>query len=803
MAVKIHLQNRTVSLAVRDLVAEPMGPWLPLGAALGAPRRLSLARHAHRHHQHARSATYRREFTVRQHFRVDDFDVRLHGRIDGLQPLDGGAWLIEEIKTVILPPLAWAALSADSHPAHIEQLGIYGHLIEHTGQPVTGRLLYVNLADGATRSFDVTGPFAHYGPIIVARIRALLTDAFEREHRRAERRQRAAALVFPHPQPRRHQDRLIEAVRQAVAAGRHLLVSAPSGIGKTVGTLWPALQEALAHDRRVLFVTAKNTQHAQAADTVRRLAAATGVVIQAREKMCINSVYACREEFCPHLQGLAVRLQQPGLAARLADNRVVEPTTAIETGRRTGICPFELATHLAKQLDVVVCDYNYVFDPQVSVRGWFANDNAADAILIIDEAHNLAERARDYYSPSLSRQQLHNVGRQLRHVSPALARQIRHLLRVIDDFLAGQHAASPDEYSQLDDRPPPAAGAAVGLVESPRLFFEQLQPEIDRLAVRYFLDKVESGRPLAEDPLEDFFAELDRFHNVLALAGEEFVYLADGQSLKVLCRDASRMLAERLNSFHSVVAMSATLEPMDFYQTLLGFDPRRTDQLSLPSPFPPEHRKVLVYPALSTAFRHRDANHPQIAAVIATTVAARPGNYLALFPSYEFLRATARHLAVPFLAQQPGMTDAERAALLAALRSNEPPRLVLAVQGGVFAEGVDYPGEMLSGVIVISPALPQVSVERELMRQYYQERYGRGFEFAYLYPGMNRVIQSVGRLIRSETDVGVAVLVCQRFAQDQYARLFPPDWTAATDSLVTRDLAGDLAAFWRRVSAPR
>jgi DNA excision repair protein ERCC-2 len=207
---------------------------------------------------------------------------------------------------------------------------------------------------------------------------------------------------------------------------------------------------------------------------------------------------------------------------------------------------------------------------------------------------------------------------------------------------------------------------------------------------------------------------------------------------------------------------------------------------------------------VSTTFRYRAANYEKIAQIIATTVSARRGNYMALFPSYDFMRAVAQLLPPgnwDLKAQGQRMTEAERQALVDSLKENDLPKLVLAVQGGLFAEGVDYPGEMLSGVIVVSPALPQVSFERELLRRYYQEHYDKGFEFAYLYPGMSRVIQSVGRLIRSEMDRGVAVLVCRRFADGQYSTLFPRDWSDdEANSLVTRDLKGELSQFWSSVS---
>jgi len=841
MAVKVHLTKKTVALGVGDLVAEPA---VNVGRVAGLRQsvRLALGRETHLEHQRAQTArheSYATELFVRHATTVDDFAVKIQGRIDGVHPPgDGRPCVIEEVKSLVVPPLVFAALDAKSHPHHLEQLRLYCYLVRGGKAPaeppgtdenssagaspsrtaeVQGQLVYINVVDGTRKEFTTTGPFDDCRELIVTRVRALIAVAVERDRIRHERRHRAAALQFPHEKPRRYQDQMITAVESALEKGRHLLVSAPSGIGKTAGALYPAVKYALANDKRVFFVTAKNTQHAQAAETLLRLDGPSGVVIQAREKMCINSVYACREEFCAHLQMFQLKLQQTRILERLLDRRVILPEALMEAGRGTCLCPFELALAEAERTDAIVCDYNYVFDPQVYFRRFFQDEDYSDAILIIDEAHNLVQRALEYYSPSLSRRQVHATGKSLAHVEPSLAREIRKFLRTIDDYFLTLVHRQPDEYSQVEDSwegeaPAEPSGNRRGspggspsrfddgrfLIESPKPFFDDLKPTVARLSLRYLLDKIESGRAIPDDPVEEFFAELGKFYSVLGMEGEEFSYVSDGESVKIVCKDASRQLAERLAGFHSVIAMSATLEPVEFYEKMLGFDAERTDRLALPSPFPVKNRKVLVYHKVSTAFRHRGANYDKIADVIATTVGVRAGNYMALFPSYEFLRSTARYLEMPVIAQEPGMTEAQREVVLAALKSNVPPKLMLAVQGGVFAEGVDYPGETLSGVIVVSPALPTVSFERELMRRYYQEKYGKGFEFAYLYPGMNRVIQSVGRLIRSETDTGVAVLVCQRFAQNQYSALFPSDWSQEENSsLICRDLRAELGLFWQ------
>ncbi len=829
MAVKIDLEQRTVALSVGDLVAEPLAG-IGRVAGLSVWTRMALGREAHVSHQAGqteRHTRYSREIAVRYVTTVDDFAVTIQGRIDGVYPPadERGVWVIEEIKSVVLPPLMFGTQEAGQYPHYVEQLRMYCFLAskgagrdrnvaptvaEGIGT-VAGRLAFVNVADGARKEIEMLPPFDDCAELIATRVRALIGQVTEKRAQHRQRRASAHDLMFPFPNPRHHQDEMIAVVEQALAKGRHLLVSAPSGIGKTAGALYPALRHALAHDQRIFFVTAKNTQHQQALETVRRMGGRgaeaaptlTAVSFRAREKMCINSVYACREEFCPHLQMFALKLERTGVLERLLGRRVMTADDLIEAGRGTSLCPFELALLQAERADVIVCDYNYVFDPQVYLRRFFQDADYSDSVLIIDEAHNLVQRAMDYYSPELRRRQVGVVLKNLRHVEPALAREFRQTLSRLDDFFESQRLERGDEYSQLPEEELPAGDKF--LIEPPRAFFQELRPAVNRLAVRYFLDKLMSGRAVPDDPVEEFFADFGQFCNVLALEGEEFSHVYDsagGGALKIVCKDPSQQLAARLEGFHSVIGMSATLAPVDFYRQMLGFDPERTDAVNLASPFPPENRKILVVPDVLTTYRQRSASYGRIAEIITTTAAARRGNYMALFPSYEFLRSVAELLPAgdwQVRVQDAGMTEAQREVLLESLREIEPPKLVLAVQGGVFAEGVDYPGALLRGVIVVSPALPQVGFERELMRRYYEARDGKGFEFAYLYPGMNRVIQSVGRLIRSETDCGVAVLVCQRFSQRQYSALFPPEWSEGkAEKLICKDLQRELRCFWEK-----
>ncbi|MCX7915395.1 MAG: hypothetical protein N3A53_03720, partial [Verrucomicrobiae bacterium] len=824
------------TLGVSDLVSEPVGSVGRVGG-LSVWARMELGREAHVTHQRARageSGRYAREVTVRHATEVDGFAVTVQGRIDGvLVGADGDPVVVEEIKSVVQRPESLPGLGLETYPHYVEQLRLYCFLVSRSAGVslpaaggVRGRLVLVNLVDGARRELEVVGPFDDVAGLIANRVRLLIRQAeFERKRQR-ERETTAAGLAFPYPQMRPHQDQMVAAVARAVEAGRHVMVLAPSGVGKTAGALYPALRWAMKAGGRVFFVTAKNTQHEQALETVRRMPGVRAVSWRARETMCINTVYACREEFCPYLQMMAAKLERTGVVRQLEAGGVVATEDLVAAGRVAGVCPFDLGMVLAEQADCVVCDYNYVFDPQVYLRQFFLDADYSDSVLIVDEAHNLVERARAYYSPRLTRAQLREAVSALGSVERSLAREIRRLVEEVHEFFERLERDGGDEYSQVPEKweddfgeeetlwsdlerrwrdamSRRAAGGArwaqrYRLVESPRGFFEGLRPVVNRLAVRYALEKIARGQAVEDDPVEAFFGTLTQMAAVLAWEGEEFAYVyeagRDG-GLHVVCMDASRMLAERMAGFRSVVAMSTTLEPVEFYRQMLGLEESRTDVVRLASPFPSERRRILVVGSVWTTYARRPGSHERIAEIIRTVTEARAGNYLALFPSYEFLNGVAPFLPGA-LCQRGDMSAEEREQLVAALRRTDEPKLVLAVQGGALAEGVDYAGEVLAGVIVVSPALPQVGWERELMRGYFERRYGRGFEYAYLYPGMARVVQSVGRLIRSERDRGVAVLICGRFLQRQYSTLMPADWSKNGEVLISKDLRKELAEFW-------
>jgi DNA excision repair protein ERCC-2 len=417
---------------------------------------------------------------------------------------------------------------------------------------------------------------------------------------------------------------------------------------------------------------------------------------------------------------------------------------------------------MGRLVDVHVCDYNYVFDPSVYLKHFFQDNRHRDKILIVDEAHNLYGRAMDYYSPSLLRHDIRALLERLPH-DPKLATELGKWLRSLEAVFRELSKLGRDDHGN----------APKYEITLPAEVFERLEADLEPLTVRYHLYRVMNKIAAADDPFEEFFAVFYRFCNVLALRGNEFSHVFDKsehqQEIKIICKCPARQLRARLNGFHSVIAMSATFEPMDFYRDVLGFDADRTDTLSLPSPFPIHHRKIVVIPSLSTTYKMRQRFHGQLASTIARVVNTKRGNYAVFFPSFDYLRAVEPILrqvcSYNLLVQQRDMDQQERDDLLQQVREQRD-RVILAVQGGIFSEGVDLPGE-------------------------------QGFEYAYLYPGMARVIQSVGRLIRTETDRGIAALVCQRFSMPQYTNLFPRHWfEERVEELIPRDWEAELHRFW-------
>jgi DNA excision repair protein ERCC-2 len=736
---------------------------------------------------------YRAEVHLEARIPVEDWTAVLTGRLDGCIERSPGQWLIEEIKSTNLS-VDGVRPAGYAFERDRRQLYGYCYLWRRLGHGnVGGALVYVDIETGEELALEV--PFDEDTEREVEK-RLARALAIWRAGQKARQRKASAAerLPFPHSAPRPIQEKLIEAIQNAVRSGENLIAEAPTGSGKTAAALHPALAEGLTSGRQVVFLTSKTLQQKMAVSSLVAMneRAFQTVQVRAKERMCANDRILCHEEFCRFAKDYPEKMERSDLLGRLREGYShLDPDTVFEEARREEVCPFEVQLELASRADAIVADYNYVFEPAAALRH-LTGEDLREAILLIDEAHNLPDRARQIFSPELVEEDLSTLRNRLVLQSGDL---FADMVLSIEELLEIVQAAA----EELPE------GEAIAEIEPPTEAILDLRLDWEAKLMRYLAWKRETRLALVDDPVMDFHFALQRFSAVLSMLGPDFTCVVErraaGVRLGLVCLDPARALAPVFRAAHATILLSATLTPPEAIERVLGLEKERTSAISLPPPFPPENRKVMIVSSVRTTFKAREKNYERIARLLADMSDAHGGNDLVLFPSYRFLSAVAELMPQTrskLLVQRPDSSHFERQRLLEALSAPPPGgTLLFAVSGGMYAEGVDYPGELLSAVFVVSPALPQVSFERELLRRYFDEREESGFDYAYLQPGMTRVVQAAGRLIRSEKDRGVIALVCARFLEEPYASRLPRDWyDESPRELATRHPADEIREFF-------
>ena len=739
-----------------------------------------------RGHQRAQSqyeAGWQSEVPVRLELARRGLPLLLHGRMDGLL-LDGDDSIVEEIKTTLGDV---TAMTGEEYPVHWAQAEIYAAMLaaREALNRVRVRLRYVNLAGGEAL---FTRDYARER--LEERLETYLSPMLDWLERvmawQTVSRPTMRGLSFPFDGYRPGQREMAANVYVALRDGKNLLCQAPTGIGKTAAALFPALI-ALGEGKigRVFYLTARTTGRAAALQALDRMRArglrARCVVISAKDAACPMAERDCRPEVCPLARGYYDR-RRAALVEALG-METLDAAAIAALAARHDLCPFELSLDLSENADVVLCDYNYVFDPRVKLQRFFTGKS--DAALLIDEAHNLAARARDMLSDSLSarlmRELRRDAGKEAGRKHPVYA-ALTALLNEMKALRSSLPENSPGEARS--ELPEALAEAAQRFVEAAGAAFEERSWACHRALS------------------DGFFAALD-FARTASVYDEHFrtLILPEGKSgcdARLWCADPSAHIAACLKRVHGAALFSATLAPMTFYRDLTGLDGEKDALLDLPSPFPPENLLALRC-ALPLRYKEREASLDRLCACLKAFIGAKTGNYLVCFPSYAFMRQAVERCEwnARVLVQTPDMDEAARRAFLEELTPN--PRETTAafiVMGGAFSEGVDLPGGRVAGAAIVGTGVPQLSLEGDTLRGLYEEKYGRGYAYAYMYPGVAKVLQAAGRVIRSERDRGAVLLIDARWTDAEHRALIPPHWrvTPARDE---NDIAEKLAAFWR------
>ena len=751
--------------------------------------RAQLGTQGHRRVQRSRPEGYEAEVEIVYRVEGADPPLEVRGRIDGLYASQEPV-IIEEIKTTTL---SLDLIGEEHNHLHWAQAQCYAYMYarqQHLGE-ICIHLTYYHLDQRKEKNFERHFTFAELETFFGALITSYLEWIRKVQAWQARRDRSIQQMDFPYEAYRPGQREMAVAVYKAIRDSDRLYVQSPTGVGKTIATLFPAVKalgQGLA--TKIFYLTAKTSGRQVAEKTLEDMRRAnlhlSSVTLTAREKICFCPPVNCDPEVCVFARGYFDKVKK---ALEEIDQVQAFTRPAIEAiAQKHQICPFEFSLDLALWVDCIICDYNYVFDPRVYLHRFF-DFGPEPFIFLVDEAHNLPDRARSMYSAELDKKTVLDLQRVLKPQLPALAKKLSAINKIM---LEKRKACQAEDKSAL---------------------VEDELPETLLKAIREFSQKAEDW--LVLNQIAEFRQQLLEFYflcsNFLRTA-EYFdsfyvsYFERQGQAdlkAKLFCLDPAPMLAGPLEHSQSTIFFSATLLPLDYFMKLLTGAADHPRQI-FSSPFPQENVSLLIHNRIATRYAQRADSYAEIASAIESICRVHVGNYLVFFPSYAYLAAVLEKLKerLPdsqLLVQDRGMSEAARETFLARFSAGNQETVVgLAVMGGIFGEGIDLVGERLIGAVVVGVGIPQVCLERDLIKEYFDGQNSSGFAYAYQYPGFNRVLQATGRVIRTEADRGIIVLIDERFTHARYRQLFPAHWRGFQVVQDTREMGAKLASFWSR-----
>lgn len=764
---------------------------------------------------------YTPEYSLKETFDCGNFEIHLEGRADGI-------WIQEDMVTVdeikgIYRDLEY--LDAP-YPIHLAQAKVYAYLYakQHGHGEINVRMTYVNLDTEEIKYFYEEYTFPQLEQWFLPIIEEYKKWArFQYEWRRI-RQASIHETSFPFAY-RKGQKELVAAVYRTIYHNKKLFIQAPTGVGKTLSTVFPAVKavgEGLAD--KIFYLTAKTVTRTVAKEAFRQLEkeglAYKYITLTAKEKLCVCEEPICDPKHCQRAKGHYDRVND-GVFAIINEQNHISREVLESYADKYQVCPFEFSLDISLWCDGIVCDYNYVFDPRVRLKRFFGESTFGEYIFLVDEAHNLVDRGRGMFSARLCKEDFLEIKRMVKGVRPKL----EHSLESANKLLLSMKREC--EECEVIDGIDGFILQLMNVAAELEKFLEDLSKDRSK---DWPLD-MEKGteREEMQKQILNFYFDVRTFLNIYDRLDENYVIYTELSPennfyLKLFCVNPGKNLSEVLDKGVGSILFSATLLPMFYYQSLLSV---KDDDYGIyaQSPFPMENKKVLVASDVSSKYTRRTKKeYEKIAVYIEKVCKSKKGNYLVFFPSYKFMedvyaviqeqkgeditqgikfgcehKETSSYTTkeqVEYIVQSSQMNETEREEFLRAFSKKRENSLIgLCVIGGIFGEGIDLKGEQLIGAIIVGTGLAQIDHEGELLREYYQKQLEDGFSYAYRYPGMNKVLQAAGRVIRTMDDKGIILLLDERFLQREYTGLFPKEWEQY-ERCRLENVLEKVAGFW-------
>ena len=739
---------------------------------------------AHQYLQSKYQSTDEAEIPISYTFSNDELEITLSGRIDGILSIDG-ALVLEEIKST---RFSIFDDRFEFNNEHLAQLKMYAYMYMKNNHldDVLGRVTYIQLSDYKTRHFEFIFDIDILKDFFISSL-IRYTEWLLKLYGHNERKKESLKnLYFPFDQYRRGQREMMAAVYQTMMEDDILYAIAPTGIGKTMASLFATLKSLHEDNQKIFYLSAKTQGKKVALDTMDMLHESglemKTLEITSKDTICFLDKRDCDPEKCPFAKGFFDRLQVA--MVDIFDHETLMTREVVERyARKHMVCPFEFSLYVSYFVDVIICDYNYVFDPRSHLIRYFDEDNYKPLILV-DEAHNMISRSRDMYSATLVRSDFIKLRRLANKIKPTIRNAVKKVLDQFDLFQEQLELSSFLSFKTLNES-----------------FLD---------SIFNLMKKIENGikenpkYPKKTDVIEGYLALLG-FTRIFEYYNDAYVTNVerlsdDDLSITIQCLDASEFILDTVkNKTFGSVFFSATLYPIEYYKELITCGYGET--LKIRSPFDSNRLKLVVMNQISTRYQDRLNSIQQVIETIESVLSSKKGNYIVFFPSYQYMNQVIDNLALTIdadlIVQEREMDQRLRDLIVERFKNyNDQSQLAFFVMGGMFAEGIDYVGDMLNGVVIVGVGLPQLGESNNQLKDYYQEKFSKGFEYAYTYQGMNKVIQAVGRVIRTDSDYGIAILIDDRFNTPLYKRLFPMEWKKYDIIDHPKYLKKSLDIFW-------
>ena len=740
-------------------------------------------KHAHSYLQRQYNDESKKEYYIKHEVKYKDDEFIIHGFIDGVL-LEDNKLIIEEIKSTQTP---LKNVDLDFHKEYLAQLMLYAYMYANINSmdKINIRLTYIHIPEYELKKFDMEKTYSELETFFYDSIERYSSWLHLVDKASDEGFNSLKNIKFPFKDKREGQYELMKATYYTLKHKNILYAIAPTGIGKTMATLFPSLKTLESRKQKLFYLTAKTMGRTVVVDSIKILLneglKIKSIVLSSKAKSCATHARICKPEKCPYAKGYFNKLRE-AIEDIYKNETLFDFETIQDYAKKHQICPFEFSLDLSEFCDLIVCDYNYVFDPKAHLIRYFEESNYKSKILL-DEAHNLVERSKEMYSSSL-------VSKDVKKLVDILLQYDKTLFKKREIFFNLLH-----EYDEL---------------MSEDLFFyshfldNKLISTLNQIinsAFNILTDNQEFND--RDDALEAYFNIKDLLDTSEFFSENHMFMIKKDESdyyIEIRCMDASKFILDTIKtSVDGIVLFSATMYPIDYYMDLISHGEGKF--LTLKSPFDNNRLDLIVNDSISTKYKDREATINEIVDNIKILVNSKKGNYIVFFPSYKYIELVLKHLEglnTSIIVQMPGMEEYSKEQMLKEFSNTSSPHLGLFVMGGSFSEGIDYQGDLLNGVIIVGVGLPQVNIENNLLQEFFDEKYNMGFDYAYTYPGFNKVVQAAGRVIRTKDDYGVVILIDKRYKFKKYINLMPPTWTNKKDIVVKAELEKDLKEFWNK-----